>query len=157
MRDTDSDVLHGVERFLYALEPPQASGKLGIVGIPGEIKVRWHRDLPAGARVAAAVLSSGTRAAASFAAPGSVPEWSVEGHPVDDANGEDPPEGHFITKIWDLWDQTSAEPDEAKRNALWFQILDIWAEEIPMIGILGELPAPVIVKNGFKGSVVRIS
>lgn len=33
------------------------SGKLGIVGIPGEIKVRWHRDLPAGARVAAAVLS----------------------------------------------------------------------------------------------------
>jgi putative transposase len=31
------------------------SRKLGIVGIPGEIKVRWHRDLPAGA--AAAVLS----------------------------------------------------------------------------------------------------
>ncbi len=33
------------------------SSKLGIVGIPGEIKVRWHRELPAGARVAAAVLS----------------------------------------------------------------------------------------------------
>ena len=31
--------------------------KLGIVGIPGEIKVRWHRELPAGARGAAAVLS----------------------------------------------------------------------------------------------------
>ena len=35
----------------------RTSSKLGIVGIPGEIKVRWHRDLPAGARVAAAVLS----------------------------------------------------------------------------------------------------
>jgi putative transposase len=33
------------------------SGKLGVVGIPGEIKVRWHRELPAGARIAAAVLS----------------------------------------------------------------------------------------------------
>ena len=33
------------------------SKKLGIVGIPGEIKVRWHRDLPAGAKVGAAILS----------------------------------------------------------------------------------------------------
>jgi putative transposase len=33
------------------------SRKLGIIGIPGEIKVRWHRELPARAKVAAAVLS----------------------------------------------------------------------------------------------------
>ena len=33
------------------------SSKLGIVGIPGEIKVRWHRELPVGARVGTAVLS----------------------------------------------------------------------------------------------------
>ncbi|HEU5102238.1 MAG TPA: ABC transporter substrate-binding protein [Roseiflexaceae bacterium] len=77
--------------------------------------------------------------------------WGLKKNNPEDANGEDPPEGHFITKIWELWDQTSAEPDEAKRNALFNQILDIWAEEVPMIGILGELPAPVIVKNGFKG------
>lgn len=31
--------------------------RLGIVGIPGEIKVRWHRDLPTGAKVGAAVIS----------------------------------------------------------------------------------------------------
>ena len=31
--------------------------RLGIVGIPGEIKVRWHRDLPATAKVSAAVVS----------------------------------------------------------------------------------------------------
>jgi putative transposase len=33
------------------------SRKITVVGIPGEIKVRWHRDLPAGARVSTAVLS----------------------------------------------------------------------------------------------------
>jgi putative transposase len=33
------------------------SKRLGIVGIPGEIKVRWHRDLPPGAKVGAAVIS----------------------------------------------------------------------------------------------------
>jgi putative transposase len=33
------------------------SKRLGIVGIPGEIKVRWHRDLPPDANVSAAVIS----------------------------------------------------------------------------------------------------
>ncbi len=31
--------------------------RLGISGIPGEIRVKWHRSLPEGARVGAAVLS----------------------------------------------------------------------------------------------------
>lgn len=33
------------------------SKRLGIVGIPGEIKVRWHRELPLNAKVGAAVIS----------------------------------------------------------------------------------------------------
>jgi putative transposase len=33
------------------------SRRLGIVGIPGEIKVKWHRDLPPEAKVGAAVVS----------------------------------------------------------------------------------------------------
>lgn len=33
------------------------SKRLGIVGIPGEIKVKWHRDLPADAKLGAAVIS----------------------------------------------------------------------------------------------------
>jgi putative transposase len=33
------------------------SKRLGIVGIPGEIKVKWHRDIPAGAKLGAAVIS----------------------------------------------------------------------------------------------------
>jgi peptide/nickel transport system substrate-binding protein len=67
------------------------------------------------------------------------------------ANAEEPPQDYFIRKIWDIQAQIDAEPDDAKRNQLFQGILDIWAEELPMIGILGELPSPVIVKNGFKG------
>jgi ABC-type transport system substrate-binding protein len=48
-------------------------------------------------------------------------------------------------------DQINMEPDDARRNELFAQVTDIWAEELPMIGILGELPSPAIVKNGFKG------
>lgn len=61
-----------------------------------------------------------------------------------------PPDGHFILKIWDIWDKVVLEPDPAKQNALFQQILDIWAEELPMIGFLGELPSFCIVKNGIK-------
>jgi putative transposase len=36
------------------------SRKIGIVGIPGEIKVRWHREFPAGAKLGAVVISRKT-------------------------------------------------------------------------------------------------
>lgn len=75
----------------------------------------------------------------------------LRGFGADAPNAEAPPEGYFITKIWELQDQIDVEPDEGKRNELFRQILDIWAEELPMIGILGELPSPTVVKNGFKG------
>jgi peptide/nickel transport system substrate-binding protein len=74
--------------------------------------------------------------------------WRNEG--AANPNAEEPPADHWINTIWSLWDQCSAEPDESKRNELFFQILDIWAEELPMIGYLGESPALIIVKNGLK-------
>jgi peptide/nickel transport system substrate-binding protein len=67
-----------------------------------------------------------------------------------DPNAEEPPQGHWIWTIWQTWDQIAAEPDAAKRDELFRQILDIWAEELPMIGYLGEQPALIIVKNGFR-------
>jgi peptide/nickel transport system substrate-binding protein len=67
-----------------------------------------------------------------------------------DPNGEEPPAGHWIWDIWNLWDEASVEPDEDRRQQLFFQILDIWAEELPMIGFLGESPALIIVKNGIR-------
>jgi peptide/nickel transport system substrate-binding protein len=78
-------------------------------------------------------------------------KWGIYFNNAESPNAEAPPEGHFITRIWDIMAQVDVEPDEAKRNELFQGILDIWAEELPMIGVLGELPAPAIVKTGFKG------
>jgi peptide/nickel transport system substrate-binding protein len=64
---------------------------------------------------------------------------------------EEPPEGHWIWDIWSLMDQIEVEPDDATRNDMFRQVLDIWAEELPMIGYVGERPALIIVKNGIKG------
>ncbi|MCL6429401.1 MAG: ABC transporter substrate-binding protein [Anaerolineae bacterium] len=63
---------------------------------------------------------------------------------------EEPPADHWIRKIWAYWEQIAQEPNPDKQNELFFKILDIWAEEVPMLGVLGEAPAPIIVKNGFR-------
>jgi len=67
-----------------------------------------------------------------------------------DPNGAPPPDGHFLWQQWDLWSQALVEADEAKRNELFKQILDIWAEEVPVVGIVGELPGPIIVSNDLR-------
>lgn len=78
--------------------------------------------------------------------------WGLWRNNPDDPNAQEPPADHWITRIWSTWDQIAVEPDEATRTQMFNQILDIWAEELPMIGILGELPAPIIVKNGLQGT-----
>ncbi len=67
-----------------------------------------------------------------------------------DPTSEAPPEGHWMWDIWALWDEIQAEPDPDQQTALFHQILDIWAEELPMIGYLGEGPSLIIVKNGVR-------
>ena len=67
-----------------------------------------------------------------------------------DPVGEEPPEGHWIWDIWDIWDQDRrSSPTRTSSNKLFEGIMDIWAEEMPQIGYLGESPTPIIVKNGF--------
>ena len=88
---------------------------------------------------------------ASFAAKAAVEKAIAEvrgGESVSDPNAEEPPADHWIRDIWAVWDQIEVEPDSDKRNELFTQILDIWAEELPMVGYLGESPALIIVKNG---------
>lgn len=65
---------------------------------------------------------------------------------LDSAN-EEPPEDHIIREIWRLWEATQAEPDEATRNALFKEMLDIHKAHPFMIGTVGEAPAPFIVRN----------
>ena len=79
--------------------------------------------------------------------------WAIYWNNNKDAtypNAEEPPAGHWI---WDIWDNHAAmvvEADEEARNQYFKNILDIWVEQVPMIGILGEKPAPCIVKNGLQ-------
>ena len=70
---------------------------------------------------------------------------------VDSVDGKqlEPPEDHPIREIWSLWDQARAEPDEAKRNGFFKQLLDIHKEHPWMIGTVGEAPSPVIVSRKF--------
>lgn len=70
-----------------------------------------------------------------------------------DPNGEEPPEGHWILDMWDLYDQITVEADEDVRNDLFRRILDIWYEELPMPGYLSQFKRPIIVKNGLHNYV----
>jgi len=79
------------------------------------------------------------------------PAWGIWFNSnATDPVGEEPPEGHWIWDIWDIWAEIELEPDEEERNKLFEGIMDIWAEELPQIGYLGESPTPIIVKNGFR-------
>lgn len=111
-----------------------------------EIEAAWWGGDRTVVPMAAPIIFTGQQPDRPWCAAWSL--WKLNG--PDDPNGQEPPADHWITTIWSLWDQISAEPDTAKRDELFFQILDIWAEELPMIGYLGEAPAPIIVKNGFR-------
>jgi hypothetical protein len=80
------------------------------------------------------------------------PAWGFYRTDPTNAAMEKPPDGHWIWEIWRIWDEEVAiQPDEAKQHAAFRKILDIWATELPYIGLLGNEPGPVIVKNGFRG------
>ena len=78
------------------------------------------------------------------------PAWGYHRTEPGNPAAEEPPEGHWLWEIWRIWDELAQQPDPEAQNEMFAQILDIWAEELPMIGYLGESPAPIIVKNGFR-------
>ncbi len=64
---------------------------------------------------------------------------------------EKPPEGHWIWNIWSAWEELQRTTgDEAQKQVL-FKILDIWATELPAVGLITDYPVPIVVKNGLKG------
>ena len=80
------------------------------------------------------------------------PAWGYWYGDPTHPTAEEPPAGHWIREIWDIWDsEVAMEPDAKRQTELFHKILDIWAEELPYPAWLGETPAPIIVKNGFRG------
>ncbi len=77
--------------------------------------------------------------------------WRAWRQDPTDPIAEEPPADHWIRTIWNLWDEVQRTADEATQYALFTQILDIWATELPCIGLFGDLPQLVVVRNGFKG------
>ena len=85
------------------------------------------------------------------------PGWGFYYNDPKGPNAVQPPDGHWIYDIWKIWDEEVAvQPDPAKQTAAFKKITDIWAAQLPMIGVLGEQPAPIIVKNGFKGPKAKM-
>jgi peptide/nickel transport system substrate-binding protein len=61
----------------------------------------------------------------------------------------EPPEGHPIIRIKELWDLIQKEPDEAARVSMMTELLGFHKQHPYMIGTVGEDPQPVVVKNNF--------
>jgi peptide/nickel transport system substrate-binding protein len=99
------------------------------------------------------------RASANMADPGRwlgtqtdgpwAPKW---GHWYDKAAWakQEPPPDHWIRTIWSLWEKAQAEPDEAKRHALFMDIVAIHRDAPVAVGVVGENVAPMIAKNNFR-------
>ena len=66
-------------------------------------------------------------------------------------NAEKPPEGHWIWTLWGIWEELQKTVGEDKQKELMWKIMDVWVDELPAPGLYGDLPMPIVVKNGFKG------
>jgi peptide/nickel transport system substrate-binding protein len=61
----------------------------------------------------------------------------------------EPPADHPIRQIWSLWEQVQVEPDQAKGNALFQQLIGVHKAQPFAVGTVGELVVPNIVRNNF--------
>jgi peptide/nickel transport system substrate-binding protein len=113
-----------------------------------EIEAAWWGGDRALVPLAAPIIWLGTQPDRPWAVA-----WGYWRTDPESPIAEEPPADHWIRNIWNIWDQVSQEPDPARQTELFHQILDIWAEELPMIGYLGEQPALIIAKNGFRNYV----
>jgi len=76
--------------------------------------------------------------------------WKLWREDPSNPNAEEPPEGHWVKKIWAIWDALRVEPDTTKHGPMFIEILKIHEQELPLIGTCGEAPAPIIVKQGLR-------
>jgi len=68
-----------------------------------------------------------------------------------DPGAEPPPEGHFLWRLWQAGERLRTARSAAEQEAAWEEVVAIWREEIPLIGVLGQAPQPVLVARGLRG------
>jgi peptide/nickel transport system substrate-binding protein len=78
-------------------------------------------------------------------------QWSQWGlyYETKGKGGEEPPPA--AKRLAALYDRWLGSTDRAERARIWGEMLDIHAEEVFTIGILGGTLQPVVVKNGLRG------
>jgi len=78
-------------------------------------------------------------------------QWSQWGlyYETKGKSGEEPPPA--AKRLAALYDRWLGSTDRAERARIWGEMLDINAEEVFTIGILGGTLQPVVVKNGLRG------
>ena len=65
----------------------------------------------------------------------------------------EPPAGHWIWDLWRMYDEMGEETDVEKWEEGFRRLMGAWAEQVPVIGILGEMPQPVVVHNDLRNYV----
>ncbi len=63
--------------------------------------------------------------------------------------GGEEPRGD-IRKIYELWDKVKVTGDEKQRNRYFKEIINLHKKNIWMIGLVGEVPQLIVVKNNFR-------
>jgi len=78
--------------------------------------------------------------------------WPLEGkyRQTGGTEGWEPEPGSPAARLQNLYDQGMAEPNEQKRHEIVWQAVQIHIDEGPFtLGVAGDQPMPVVVKNGF--------
>ena len=74
--------------------------------------------------------------------------WGRYYRDPSDATAEPPPEGHWLWDMWEIWARGEKALTQEERVQVVKELMVIWKREVPVVGVLGEVPSIGIVKNG---------
>jgi len=62
----------------------------------------------------------------------------------------EPPAGHWLWELWRMHEEMEEETDVEMWEDGFRRLARAWAEQVPLIGILGQMPQPVVVHNDLR-------
>ena len=78
-----------------------------------------------------------------------MPRWSLW-YTTSGLEGIEPPVDHPIREVWATWAKAQTAPNRTEAHAFVHKMIDIHKEHVWVIGVVAELPVPVIVRNNFR-------